>query len=246
MTATGRSVALAACLALAIAPSLRAQDAPGAPGETPSWTAASKEGVGTAMTTESKVWFTLGGGILNEVYYPRVDVADSRTLEFAVSNGKRLLIESRDMRHGIERLDDRSLVFRQTSRDSTGRVKITKTYVTDPDRNTLMMDVTFTGSAGDRLYVLYHPALGNTGYGDTASTENGALVAREGEIASALMSSGGFAETSNGFAGVNDGYEELMLERRLTTKYARAVGGNVVQVARIAGPAHFTLALGFG
>jgi glucoamylase len=234
------------CLALAIAARLPAQDAPGAPGETPSWTAASKEGVGTSMTTESKVWFTLGGGILNEVYYPRVDVADSRTLEFAVSDGKRLLIESRDMRHGIERLDDRSLVFRQTSRDSTGRVRITKTYVTDPDRNTLLIDVTFTGSAGDRLYVLYHPALGNTGSGDTASTESGALVAHEGEIASALLSSGGFAETSNGFAGVNDGYEDLMLNRRLTTKYARAVGGNIVQAARIANPVRFTLALGFG
>lgn len=246
MTATGRSAALAACLVLAIVPSLAAQDAPGAPGETPSWTAASKEGVGTSMTAESKVWFTLGGGILNEVYYPRVDVADSRTLEFAVSDGKRLLIESRDMRHGIERLDDRSLVFRQTSRDSTGRVRISKTYVTDPDRNTLLIDVTFTGAPGDRLYVLYHPALGNTGYGDTASTENGALVAREGEIASALVSSSGFAESSNGFAGVNDGYEDLMLNRRLTTSYSRAVGGNVVQVARIARPAHFTLALGFG
>ena len=222
------------------------RDAPGGPGETPSWTAASKEGVGTSITTESKLWFTLGGGILNEVYYPRVDVANSQSLELAVSDGKRLLIESRDMRHSIERLDDRSLVFRQTSRDSSGRVKITKTYVTDPDRNTLLVDVTFTGGPGDRLYVLYHPALGNTGYADTASVQGGALVAREGEIASALLASGGFAQTSNGFAGVNDAYEDLMLNRRLTKTYARAVGGNVVQAARIARPAHFTLALGFG
>src|SRR5690606_5533940 len=131
MTATGRSAALAACLVLAIVPSLTAQDAPGAPGETPSWTAASKEGVGTSLTTESKVWFTLGDGIVNEVYYPRVDVANSRTIELAVSDGKRVLIESRDMRHSIERLNDRSLVFRQTSLDSTGRVRISKTYVTD-------------------------------------------------------------------------------------------------------------------
>ena len=80
------------------------RDAPGGPGETPSWTAASKEGVGTSITTESKLWFTLGGGILNEVYYPRVDVANSQSLELAVSDGKRLLIESRDMRHSIERL----------------------------------------------------------------------------------------------------------------------------------------------
>jgi glucoamylase len=249
MTAKSWCGPLALILVALAARALAAQsgrEATGGPGETPSWTAASKEGVGTSITTDSKVWFTLGGGILNEVYYPRVDVANSQSLEFAVSDGKRLLVESRDMRHSIERLDDRSLVFRQTSRDSSGRVKITKMYVTDPERNTLLVDVTFTGGAGDRLYVLYHPALGNTGYGDTASTEGGALVAREGEIASALIASGGFAESSNGFAGVNDGYEDLMLRRRLTWRYARAVGGNVVQVARIARPAHFTLALGFG
>ena len=249
MTANSWCRPLALILVASAARTLAAQsgrDAPGGPGETPSWTAASKEGVGTSINADSKVWFTLGGGILNEVYYPRVDVANSQSLEFAVSDGRRVLVESRDMRHSIERLDDRSLIFRQTSRDSSGRVKITKSYTTDPDRHTLLVDVTFTGGADERLYVLYHPALGNTGYGDTASTQGGALVAREGEIASALLASGGFAETSNGFAGVNDGYEDLMLHRRLTSKYARAVGGNVVQVARIAHPTHFTLALGFG
>lgn len=225
---------------------LPGQDAHGAPGEMPSWTPASKEGIGTSVTTESKVWFTLGGGILNEVYYPRVDVADTHGLEFAVSDGKRLLIESQDMRHTIERVDDRSLVFRQTSRDATGRVTITKTYVTDPDRNTLLVDVTFSGGAGDALYVLFHPALGNTGYGDTASTLGGALVAHEGEIASALVANVGLAEMSSGFAGVNDGYTDLLLHRRLMWNHARAAGGNVVQVARIARPGRFTLALGFG
>ena len=237
---------LALCALLADPALLRGQAAPGAPGEMPSWTPASKEGIGTSVTTESKVWFTLGGGILNEVYYPRVDVADTRGLEFAVSDGKHLWIESRDMRHTIERIDDRSLVWRQTSRDAAGRITITKSYVTDPDRNTLLIDVTFSGAKGDALYVLYHPALGNTGYGDSASTRAGALVAREGEIASALVASAGFAETSSGFAGVSDGYRDLLLHGRLTRKYASASGGNVVQVGRIVRPAHFTLALGFG
>lgn len=237
---------LALCVVLADPAAVAAQDAPGAPGEMPAWTPASKEGVGTSVTTESKVWFTLGGGILNEVYYPRVDVADTYGLEFAVSDGRRLLVESRDMRHTIEQVDARALIFRQTSRDAAGRVRITKTYVTDPDRNTLLIDVTFSGAPGDALYVLYHPALANTGYGDTASTRAGALVAHEGDIASALVASSGFTETSSGFAGVNDGYRDLLLHNRLIRKYSRAAGGNVVQVARIARPAHFTLALGFG
>lgn len=224
----------------------RAQRAAGGPGETPSWTPAAKDGMGTSITTQSKVWFTLGGGVVNEVYYPRVDVADTHGLEFAVSDGERVWIESRDMTHTIARVDDSALVYRQTSRDAAGRITIAKTYVTDPERNTLLIDVTVSAPAGDAVYVLYHPALGNTGYGDWGSTRQGALVAREGDIASALASSGGFSETSNGFAGVNDGYSDLLEHHRLTWHYASADSGNVVQAARITRPAHFTLALGFG
>lgn len=240
---------LATCGVLAITAfpiSGRAQGAGGGPGEIPSWTPASKDGIGTSVTTQSKVWFTLGGGIVDEVYYPRVDVADTHGLELAVSDGKRVWIESRDMTHGIARVDDSALVYRQTSRDAAGRITITKTYVTDPDRNTLLIDVSVSAPAGDMVYVLYHPALGNTGYGDWGSTEQEALVAREGEIASALMTDGGFAEMSNGFAGVNDGYTDLLRHHRLTWTFASADSGNLVQVARIARPGHFTLALGFG
>jgi len=49
----------------------------------PTWTAGSKEAVGTATNTQSHVWFTLENGILTEVYYPRLDTANLRTLEFA-------------------------------------------------------------------------------------------------------------------------------------------------------------------
>src|ERR1700747_306979 len=64
------------------------QSAPGAPGTLPRWTPGSKEGVGTSTSTDSRVWFTLQGGILSEVYYPRLDTADVRTLEFAIGDGK--------------------------------------------------------------------------------------------------------------------------------------------------------------
>jgi Glucodextranase, domain N len=71
-----------------------AQNAPNSPGALPTWTPGSKEAVGTATIVDSRVWFTLQGGILTEVYYPRLDTADVRTLEFAVSDGKRLWVES--------------------------------------------------------------------------------------------------------------------------------------------------------
>lgn len=225
---------------------LAGQVAPGGPGELPTWTRADKNGLGTAVTEASKVWFTLEGGMLTEVYYPRVDQANVRTLEFAVSDGRRVWFESSDMRHAIERIESGALLYEQTNVGAADRFTITKTYVTDPATNTLLIDVTFRGRRGDTLYVLYHPALANSGYGNTGSFEDGALVARRGDVASALVASGGLGEPSSGFAGVNDGYTDLALHRRLTWRYARADSGNVVQVARIPRPRHFTLALGFG
>jgi glucoamylase len=240
-------LALCVMLAAPTAPTaLLGQAAPGGPGEMPRWTTGGKNAIGTSLTAQSKVWFTLQGGILSEVYYPRVDMADVHGLEFAVSDGKRVWIESRDMRHVIERPDDRALLFRQTSTDSAGRFTISKAYATDPQHNTLLIDVTFTGPARDSLYLLYQPALKNAGYGNSGWRDAGALLAQKSDVASALMASGGFSTTSSGFAGVNDGYTDLLLHRRLTWRFARADSGNVVQVAHVARRAHFTVALGFG
>ena len=55
----------------AIASSSRKPDghAPGHPGIAPTWTSSAKDMVGCTLGS-SRVWFTLGFGIVNEVYYP--------------------------------------------------------------------------------------------------------------------------------------------------------------------------------
>src|SRR5580693_287177 len=148
------------CLA-SLGSTVQGQMAPGAPGAIPTWTPGSKEAVGTAISTDSRVWFTLQGGILTEVYYPRLDTADVRSLEFAVSDGKTVWIESRDMLHSIARIDENSLSYRQTSTDPGGHFQIDKIYATDPHHDTLLIDVGFSGSPSYSLYVLYNPALNN-------------------------------------------------------------------------------------
>ena len=221
--------------------------APGSPGVASSWTSGGKEGVGTSASWDSRVWFTLQGGVLTEVYYPRLDVANVRTLQFAVSDGQSVWLESEDLLHAIEWVDERALVFRQTSRHPEGAFRLSKTYVTDPARDTLLIEVSFmAGKSGYDLYLLFDPSLNNTGSGDSGFSEEGALLAQEGEIASALVSSVGFAQRSQGFAGVNDGWTDLLLQRRLTWKYSRAESGNLVQVAKLPPGDRFTLALGFG
>jgi len=240
-----RIIALA-LLFIVLPATLRGQTAPGAPGTAPTWTPASKEAVGTATSTNSRVWFTLQGGILTEVYYPRLDTANVRTLEFAVSDGKKVWIESADMLHSIDWINENALVFSQTSSDPEGHFKIVKTYVTDPQRDTLLIDVHFSGSPSLSLYVLYNPALKNSGYEDTGYSEGDALIAEKDGVASALVSSSGFAQMATGYAGVSDGYTDLILHRRLDWAYNRAENGNIIQTGKIAAADHFLLALGFG
>ena len=58
------------------------RSASGGPGDEPRWTGAAKDGVGTAHSMGGRVWFTIGQGILTEVYYPTIDRPQMRDLEF--------------------------------------------------------------------------------------------------------------------------------------------------------------------
>ena len=55
--------------------------ATGGPGTEPRWTSSAKSGVGTALDSRSRIWFTISHGIVDEVYYPRVDQANTRRSE---------------------------------------------------------------------------------------------------------------------------------------------------------------------
>ncbi|HEV2116292.1 MAG TPA: hypothetical protein VGR48_09730, partial [Terriglobales bacterium] len=61
---------------------------PGAPGIPPRWTSSAKNGVGTALSPSSRVWFTISHGILNEIYFPRVDTACTRDVGLIVTDGR--------------------------------------------------------------------------------------------------------------------------------------------------------------
>src|SRR5690242_4318213 len=79
------------------------QVAPGWPGVDARWTSSAKSGIGSALNANSRVWFTLSHGILNEVYYPRVDQACTRDLCLIVTDGKDFFSdEKRDTTHEVE------------------------------------------------------------------------------------------------------------------------------------------------
>ena len=56
------------------------------PGIAPTWSSSAKDAVGTSHHA-SRVWFTVGHGVLNEIYWPRVDAPQVRDLGFIVADG---------------------------------------------------------------------------------------------------------------------------------------------------------------
>jgi glucoamylase len=223
--------------------------APGAPGKDAQWASAGKQGIGTSNTLESKIWFTLQGGTLTEVFYPTVDMPQVQSLQFVIVNPQsgKVETEREDANTHVRLLSDRGLLFRQTNSAKTDEWKIIKTYVTDPFRNTLLIDVQFeTKNSALVPYVYFDPSLNNSGMHDSAWTEGDALLANDSDKFSALLVSGGFAETTNGFYQVGDGLDQLRQSGRILTSYKRAENGNVTQLGRIKRPGRVTLALGFG
>ncbi len=222
--------------------------APGAPGLDSHWPSAAKNGFGTANTLPSKVWFTLNNGVMTEIYYPQLDVPNTQTLQFIVCTPTTCQTEIDEMNHEIRVLDSRALSFRQINTARNGAYTITKTYTTDPSRPVVLIEVSFSsrGNAPYSLYVYFDPSLKNSGMHDTGWTKDDAFLAVDANVSSALVSSSGFAEMTNGYLGTSDGLLQLKQTRKLTQEYERAENGNVVQVGRILTPAVFTLALGFG
>lgn len=228
--------------------------APGQPGAPALWTPANKEGFGTARSQVSRVWYTLGSGELTEVYYPTLGSPSVRDLRFIVSDGKTFAeseIDATD--HHVELTDSHSLTYKQVNTARSGKYRLTKTYVTDPERNTLLIDVRFESLSGDpyALYAVYDPSLANEGMDDSGTSEDGVLIAQDSMAASVLRSHPDFEKTSNGYLGSSDGWTDLRDDFKMNWNYRSAPGGNVVQTGKLPvngleGKQSATLVLGFG
>jgi glucoamylase len=98
-------------------------EAPGAPGASANWTTGNKQGLGTSVGRDSKVWYTLANGALSEVYYPSGDTANVRSLEFAVTDGTSFVDrESEDTGHAVRLTDPRSLTYQQVNTAKSGAI----------------------------------------------------------------------------------------------------------------------------
>lgn len=232
--------------------------APGWPGSPARWTSSAKSGVGTARSEQSRVWFTLSHGILNEIYYPRLDQACTRDFGFIVTDGKCFFSEEkRDTKSVIRPIAEGVPAFAITSACTSGRYRIEKTVLSDPRRDVLLQDVRIHALAGAisdyRLYALLAPHLVNRGDGNTAwiGDYKGVpmLFAEGGGTALALGCSMPFLARSVGFVGTTDGWHDLRAHFEMQWHYDSARNGNVALTGEIdlgACGGACVLALGFG
>ena len=230
---------------------------PGQPGISPKWTSSAKIGVGTALTGNS-VWFAISHGIINEVYYPRIDLANTRDFGLIVTDGKEFFSEEK--RHAVHEyatVHDGVPAHILTNTCLKGKYRIIKTVITDPLRNVLLQKVKFEPLQGKledyHLYALLSPHVQNAG-----SNNNGwacgykgmpMLFAERSGVTLAVACTHPFKAMSCGYVGISDGWQDLKSNKKLTHLYPSAVDGNLGLTAEIdlmKCDGEFVLALGFG
>jgi glucoamylase len=236
---------------------LKSGSAFGPAGMTPRWTSSSKDGVGTAYSTSSRVWFTLSHGILNEIYYPTIDRPQIRDFEFLITDGETFFHEEkRDLDSQIEYIEQDTLGYRIVSTDRKRRYRIIKEIIADPHQPCVLISARVEAAPkwADRLqlYALLAPHLEVGGWGNWAHGFRVAgkdiLIAWKGRTYLAVGAKAGFIRTSCGYVGASDGWQDLHDNFRMDWEFERAEDGNVAVIGQIdiTKNKEFTIGIAFG
>lgn len=215
------------------------------------WATAKKSLVGTALGS-SRVWFTLGRGILTEVFYPRIDMPALRDLGFIVSDGRGFWVELKANKDWVQTLPDCRVPFSRIEHRHE-RFHFRFEVAVDPHRDVLLLDYELEGDRGLGLYVLCAPRLVGDSEGHRAYTgvwEGRELLwAEYGPYGLALLvrdpeGRAAFVRRSVGEVGASDLWQDFSRHGAMTWSYDMAGPGEVALGAEI--PRRGTLALGLG
>jgi glucoamylase len=229
----------------------------GHPGIPPTWSPGSKDGVGTAYSQASKIWFTLSMGILTEIYYPTIDHPQIRDAQFLISDGKTFFHEEkRDLDSHIELIEPEVLGYRVTSSDPKGRYQIIKEVISDPYQACVLVHTKFAVSkewqGKLQLYFLLAPHLEIGGWDNSAMKMEVAgrqiLLCWKKSTYMALGCDCGFSRSSCGFVGQSDGWQDLHRNFKMDWEFDRAENGNIAVMGEIdlRRGNEFTVGIAFG
>ncbi|MGH8169680.1 MAG: glycoside hydrolase family 15 protein, partial [Steroidobacteraceae bacterium] len=225
-------------------------DAPGAPGLPPTWSSSAKEMVGCSLGP-SRLWFTIGGGILNEVYYPRVDIPQIRDLGIIVADGRGFWVEVKRLYRHTLTLAGPGVPAVQIVHEHD-RFELTLRIAPSRERDVLLVEIELTGDESLRPYALLAPHVGGTGNNNSAAITgprgHRVLWAEQGPFALALAAAtarqeDAWGRASCGFVGVSDGWQDFVRNGAMTWEHAQAGPGNIALTGEL--PRKAVLALGF-
>ncbi|MDN3352249.1 glucodextranase DOMON-like domain-containing protein [Actinomadura sp. DC4] len=260
------AVALTVPLVAAIDGAAHAAPAAGGPGTAAHFDLARKDCVGTAHGG-SKIWFTVAGGVLSDVYEPTIDNTNVESMRFVVTDGRTFTeLQGRDTTYTV-RTDPTGMACTVTTSSKAGRYRLVTTYVTDPRRDAVVIRTSLQARTPLRLYVRLDTSVNGNGGGGTANAgadsgsvrhgvpvvgdENTATSAANRDYAVpthlALRASRPLPQASVGYVGTaSDGAAMLDAHHTLAPGDS-APDGNVVATARLpVDDGASTFALGFG
>ena len=224
----------------------------GHPGVAPTWTSSAKDMVGCTLGP-ARVWFTIGQGILNEVYFPRADIPQIRDLGFIVADGRGFWVEvKRQATYHVATAGAGvpAIEIRHDHPRYTLRLRV----IGDDRRDAVLIHATLDGDTDElRLYALLAPHLGGSGHDNLAevATYRGRRVlwAQQGPFGLALAAADpqqddALRACSAGYVGASDGWQDFAHNGALTWCFDSAGPGNVALIGEL--PARSTLALAFG
>lgn len=227
------------------------QPAPGAPGMLPSWCNGAKQMVGTSLGP-ARVWFTIGDGILNEIYYPRIDIPQVRDMGFIVADGKGFWQEVKRLTECSVRCTEAG-VPAVTVVHHHERFQLTQRIVPDPNRDVLLVEIILEGDPELKPYILLAPHLGGTGRLNQAAVDRfrsrKVLQAQQGPFGLALAAVNpqqqeALGQCSAGYSGATDGWQDFQKHGRMNHRYHQAGPGNIALTGEL--PRKAIIALGFG
>ena len=230
----------------------------GAPGIEPRWTSSAKDGIGTAYSSSSCVWFTLSHGIVNEIYFPHVDSPNTRDLQFLITDGETFCHEERrDLLHTTEYPEPNALLYRLTNSDPGGRYRLVKEILADPHSSVLLMHTRLEILDPDlrgklRLYALLAPHMKGTGKNNSAmwcgSAGRKFFDVPRDDVDMAFGCTPDFTRRSVGYVGFSDGWQDLMDNFKMDWEFERAEDGNIALTGEVdlSRDLEFTLGVGFG
>jgi glucoamylase len=227
--------------------------APGAPGGAAFWNSGAKQGVGTALTNASPLWFTIGSGVVEELFYPQPDHPRSRDFGFAVADGKDFFSwEKDDTDSQVENLTCGVPAYGISNECRSGHYRLRKEVFSHCQHPTLVQRIFFRCARDHdiQLYTILNLHLGQEACAWLGDYKDQQMLFAQGDgVAVALACSLPWLKRSVGFVGASDGWQDLSRHKRMTWQYDRADRGHVALTAQIdhrRDESGFLLALGFG